>query len=428
MRRSSVQIGSGLRALVIVVSAIAASACGGGNNQYRIKTGSAGYVGTQGTAGGGGALGGSSGSAGAGDAGSEAGGAAAGAGGGKVDRPDAASDAPTSTSGAAGAGGAAGSGASKDAAVETASDAGADALPWELMYPRDKRRMLLRDEGLMTLHYVNLANPTENWTITTTDPARGMQLVGGGVLFGARNDGYEEYDLETGKVLKQVKGFTQTESACRLANGQTMLTQLDKAGIHLTFLEPKTDVVKSQITYAGYGYVRMARPTPQGTFLVPSDTKLFEGDDKGNVMWETTLGSPEWMHIWKATRVPNGNVVLGAAWAASLDILDATSHKVIQRIGTAALPEAATVKPNFFAEFQILPNGNYVTPNWEGHGPGNGGTGVQVLEFDPTGKLVWQWKQDPAVYSSIQAVMILDGLDPQYLHVETVDGTWTPVK
>jgi hypothetical protein len=412
-------------AALVVATCGGLGACGGRGAKSAVgPTGAAGAAG-EGGAGAGPPLGGASGSAGqAGGAGA----AGAGAGGGAGSTLDAAADSAAPPEDAAGDADAGGAG--KDSGMEATSDARAiaDALPWAQRYPRDKRRMLLRDEGLSNLHYVDLANPAANWTIATTDPARGMQLVGGGVLLGARNDGYEEYELATGKLLKQVKGFTQTESVCRLANGDTMLTQLDKTGIHLRFLAPKTDVVKSEITYAGYGYVRMARPTPQGTFLVPSDTKLFEGDDKGNVIWETTLGSPEWMHIWKATRVPNGNVVLGAAWAASLDILDATSHKVVQRIGTAALPEAATVKPNFFAEFQILPNGNYVTPNWEGHGPGNGGTGVQVLEFDPSGKLVWQWKQDPAVYSSIQAVMILDGLDPAYLHVETVDGTWTPVK
>jgi hypothetical protein len=67
-------------------------------------------------------------------------------------------------------------------------------------------------------------------------------------------------------------------------------------------------------------------------------------------------------------------------------------------------------------------------PNWQGHGPGNGKSGVQVLEFDPAGKLAWSWKQDPAVFSSIQAVLVLDGLDPQRLHVQTDTGQWTPVR
>jgi hypothetical protein len=404
---------------LIAAMALAASACGGSRSP-----GGGGAAGSAGVTGGAGlATGGTTTGAGGTAGGTAGGGAGTDASDGGGTPVDAAEDASSASDGSSSRD----VGLGSDALAGDAPDA-ADALPWELLYPRDKRKMLLRDEGLSNLHYVDLADPSKNWVVTTTDPARGMQLVGEGVLFGARNDGYEEYDLATGKVTKQVKGFTQTESACRLANGDTMLTQLDKAGIHLTFLAPGTDAVKSTITYPGYGYVRMARPTPQGTFLVPSDTKLFEGDDKGNVLWETTLGSPDWMHIWKPIRVPNGNVVLGAAWAASLDILDATTHKVIQRIGTTALPDAATVKPNFFAEFQILPNGNFITPNWEGHGPGNGGTGIQVLEFDPAGKLVWSWKQDPTVYSSIQAVMVLDGLDPQYLHVETVDGTWTPVR
>ena len=52
-----------------------------------------------------------------------------------------------------------------------------------------------------------------------------------------------------------------------------------------------------------------------------------------------------------------------------------------------------------------------------------------MLEFDPTGKLVWFWKQDPTIFSSIQGVQALDGKDPKYLHVEETspDSTWQPV-
>ena len=223
-----------------------------------------------------------------------------------------------------------------------------------------------------------------------------------------------------------MKAFGNTESAYRLANGDTMLTTVSPTAITLVMLASNTDAVKNKIVYSGYSYVRMARPTPQGTFLVPADTTLFEGDDKGNVLWHTT--STDWSHIWKALQVPSGKVVVGTAFGSSLDILDATTHKVVQRIGTKSMPDAATVHPNFFSEFQILPNGNFLTPNWQGHFAGHGDIGIQVLEFDPTGKRVWSWKQDPALYSSIQGVMDLDGLDPEYLHVESVDGTWTPVK
>jgi hypothetical protein len=51
------------------------------------------------------------------------------------------------------------------------------------------------------------------------------------------------------------------------------------------------------------------------------------------------------------------------------------------------------------------------------------------MEFDPSGVLVWFWKQDPTIFSSIQGVQVLDGKDPNYLHVQetSADGTWQPV-
>jgi hypothetical protein len=74
-----------------------------------------------------------------------------------------------------------------------------------------------------------------------------------------------------------------------------------------------------------------------------------------------------------------------------------------------------------------LANGNYVVANWEGHGPNNGAIGTQVLEYTPMGKLAWKWQQDAAKFSSLQAVIVLDGLDPDSLHVENIEGKLAPV-
>jgi hypothetical protein len=304
-----------------------------------------------------------------------------------------------------------------------AGDTGMPDPSFETKFPPDKRRMLIRDEGKSTLHYVNLGNPSENWVTKTTGWARGMQLVGGDVVLGGREDGYEEYDLKTGTVLKQVKNFGNTQSAYRMENGETMLAQ---SGTTLSFLEPKTDVVKHKISYAGYGYIRMVRPTPQGTFLLPADNHLAEGDIDGKILW--SIQQPGWGHIWEALRLPDQSIVLGTAFGASLDFLDPVTHLVVKQFGTKQMMDADTIKPNFFAEFQLLPNGNFITSNWQGHGGGNGGSGLQIVEFDPTGKVVWTYKQDPVEYSSIQGVMVLDGLDTQLLHIESVNGMWTPVR
>ena len=86
------------------------------------------------------------------------------------------------------------------------------------------------------------------------------------------------------------------------------------------------------------------------------------------------------------------------------------------------------VNPIFFGGFQILKDGNFVVTNWQGHGPKLGTSGVQLLEYSPTGKLLWQWKQDASKYSSIQGVIVLDGLNTEYLHVEDGKGRLAPIK
>ena len=306
----------------------------------------------------------------------------------------------------------------------------------ETIYPPAKRKMLLRDEGDPHLAIVDLSLPTPIvWKTPAEGPwARGAQLIGNNQILGGTSNGYQVFDYTTGKIVKTVNGFGNTMSAYRMANGETMLTQ---SGTVLTFLD-KNDQKAHQISYPGHGYVRVARPTRNGTFLVPNDTTVFEGDANGKVLWSLTAGAPGWGHVWEALLLGppvgggswnDGDTVLCTAFGSSCDVIDKTTHKVTFRWGTKAMPNAAMFNPNFFSEFEILPNGNIFTPNWQGHGAGNGKSGIQVIEFDPKGNVTWFWKQDPAAFSSIQGVQVLDGKNPMYLHVEetSTDSTWQPV-
>jgi hypothetical protein len=53
---------------------------------------------------------------------------------------------------------------------------------------------------------------------------------------------------------------------------------------------------------------------------------------------------------------------------------------------------------------------------------------VQLLEYTPGGKLVWSWKQDAEKFSSLQGVIVLNGLDINRLHVENSAGVLVPVE
>jgi hypothetical protein len=285
--------------------------------------------------------------------------------------------------------------------------------------------MLLRDEGDPHLALVDLSKAQIlQWKTVTGGPgARGVQLIGNNQVLGGRDDGYEVFDLTTGAITKTVVGFHQTQSAYRTVTGETMLT---RTGTVLTFLG-KSDQPTHEISYPGFGNVRLARPTRNGTYLVPSDTTLFEGDATGKVLWTAT--GAEWRQLWEPLLMRGGDTLVSTGFGASCDVVDQATHLVTKRFGTRKMPLAATIRPNVFSEFEILPNGNIITANWQGEGSGNGGSGAQVLEFEPGGNLVWYWKQDPSVFSSIQSVLLLDGKDTAYLHVQetSADGTWQPV-
>ncbi len=287
-------------------------------------------------------------------------------------------------------------------------------------YPN--RKMLLRDEGLSQLSYVDLANPSANWYLPV--PAgRDMQLVGGGrVLIGTGN-GYEEREITTGNKVSEMAAFAGTLTAHRLRNGHTLLSGLNwqgKQGIVLLEVDANGTVFKT-VAFAG-GYPRLVRETNSGTFMITSDDSVFEGTKAGEVIWRAAVASKVKPHVWQALRLANGNTVVSGGYSANLQFFS-PGGKLIDSI-----TGPASVNPHFFSGLQILQNGHFVVANWQGHGPKFGASGVQLLEYTPDGKLAWSWKQDPEKYSSLQAVIILDGLDTKYLHVENEKGMLAPVK
>ncbi len=285
-------------------------------------------------------------------------------------------------------------------------------------------KFLLRDEGLSQLSYIDVTNPTKNWYVPVPG-GRDIQLAGQGrVLIGTGN-GYEERKISTGEKVSELTSFPGTLSARRLRNGKTLLAGMNwqgKKGVVLVEVD-KGGFIKRQIEYGGFTYLRLVRETPTGTFLVAAEDTLFEGNAAGEILWKTGIkGRMEKPHIWQAIRLSGGRTILASGYNANLQVFDANGHL------TDTISGPDEVKPHFYAGLQILPNGNYVVANWEGHGTDHGGIGVQLLEYSPAGKLVWSWKQDPEKFSSLQAVLVLDGLNTKYLHVENEKGVLAPVK
>lgn len=288
---------------------------------------------------------------------------------------------------------------------------------------QDSRRLLLRDEGLSQLSYVNLKNPQDNW-YTQVPAGRDIQLVGGGRVLIGTGTGYEEREIATGNKVYELTTFDSTIAARRLRNGNTLLVGLNwqgKQGIVLVEVD-KSGTIQRSIVYPGFNYVRLIRETVSGTFLVTADDTIFEGKADGSIMWKAKITGRDKPHVWQALRLANGQTIASAGFAANFQKFDADG-KLLDTISGPA-----SVHPHFYAGFQILANGNLVVTNWQGHGPKFGGSGIQLLEYTQAGKLVWSWKQDSAKFSSLQGVIVLDGLDLNMLHVEDGNGKLAPVK
>ncbi|MEO5564673.1 MAG: hypothetical protein ABIR18_14605 [Chitinophagaceae bacterium] len=284
-------------------------------------------------------------------------------------------------------------------------------------------RLLLRDEGLSQLSFVDPGNEKNNWYVPI--PAgRDMQLVGRGRVLVGTGNGYEERLITTGEKVFELTSYTGTVAARRLRNGNTLLTGLNwlgKQGIVLLEVD-STGTIKTTTNFPAYPYVRLVRETTTGNFLVTADAEVFEGTAKGDIIWKVKLFGPEKPHAWQALRLSNGQTVISSGFAANFQVFGKDGKLVDSITGPA------NVHPHFYAGFQILKNGNMIVTNWQGHGPNFGKNGTQLLEYSPAGKLVWSWQQDATKYSSLQGVIVLDDLNLNLLHVEDSNGKLVPVK
>ena len=287
----------------------------------------------------------------------------------------------------------------------------------------NSRKLLLRDEGLSQLSYVDLAKSDKNWYVPV--PAgRDIQLVGNGRVLIGTGTGYEEREISTGNKVAEVTLFPGTQTARRLRNGNTLLAGAnwqEKKGIVLIEVN-KEGLVQKMLVYPGHSYVRCIRQTASGNLLVTADELVFESDPTGKIVWQATVTGLPKPHAWQALRLANGKTVVSGGYAKNFQVFSPSGQQ------EAIITGPADVNPNFFAGFQIMKSGNYVVTNWQGHGPKFGAIGNQILEYNPKGELVWSWKQDPEKFSSLQGIIVLDGLDTKYLHVEDDKGVLSAVK
>jgi len=280
------------------------------------------------------------------------------------------------------------------------------------------------DEGHATLLHVDERDQSKDWLVPIGQPAaRDLQLVGGNKVLVGHHHGYTEFDLKLGRVVKEFAALAGVTAVRRQPDGHTLVAGVDipgAPGVAVLELDASDREIHRAI-FPG-DYVRLIRQTEQGTYLMSCNDRIREGSRDGKYLREFPVDG--FYHAWKALRLPNGNLLVTAGYGAFVVELD-PAGKIFRKFGgKESVPE--NVRPFFYAMFQLLPNGNVVLANWQGHGPGFGHSGVQLLEFNGAGEIVWTWSRAELI-SSLQGVLVLDGLDTALLHDERA-GVMRPSK
>ena len=205
-----------------------------------------------------------------------------------------------------------------------------------------------------------------------------------------------EYDAKAGDNANR---GVEVHAFQRLPDGATMIVESGPARI----LEVSTDgkvrktiplVVKQSSTHSD---TRNVRKTAAGTYLVAQerDGAVREYDADGKVIWEFEVPlfgkEPKPGHgpeafgnqIYSAIRLPNGNTLIGTGNGHG--VLEVTPKKeIVWRIDQNELPGITLA---WVTQVSRKANGNTVFINCHA-GPNN----PQIIEVDPSKKVVWTFK------------------------------------
>lgn len=266
------------------------------------------------------------------------------------------------------------------------------------------RSFIAVDEGLDRIIRMNMPGSALSWTVALQDKCRVLQLLDSHRVLAVTDRGYIILDVGNGVLLRRADLFGGgVISAQRLPDGRTFVAGLnlgEARGVCFVELDP-SDRLRRTVSFPG-DYVRRSTLTATDTILFTCDSRVFEGDWTGRILREFV--APGFRHAWKADRTDDGRTLISAGYGAFVVEFGA-DHRVLRRWQCA--PDEASLRPHFFGDFCILPNGGLLVCNWLGHGVDNGATGMPLIQFSAEGQVVGGW-QDPAQTSSLQTFILLD--------------------
>jgi hypothetical protein len=277
-----------------------------------------------------------------------------------------------------------------------------------------RHRFIVSDFMHSSLHHVDQADASKNWTLKVPEVAFDLQLVGRGRLLVSRSKGYDVYDLGT---REKAESFASAEirdtvrSVRRRADGRTFLAtqagpvyEFDaQGGLSATYAMPRA--VK---------YVRMMRFTPKGALLLAAEDGAYEVSLEKGLEPEQRLvkkfALPRPRNAYMALYLPDGKLLLSGGYSKGLYTFDAGGNLLKDTV----LQQPEGLSNYFYAGFQMLGNGHLVMANWTGHSEKDFKPGWKLAELDASHQVVWTWNEPYG--GTVNQVLVLDGLDVSVLH------------
>lgn len=263
------------------------------------------------------------------------------------------------------------------------------------------RRLLAIDEGRQQLSLVDTATDTFHWTLDLSPYplARDLQRLDDRRALVGYDRGFFELDIESGRVLTACARWTDVTAVRRRPDGHTLVTgwNLDgTGGVNVLTLD-RDDRLVATARRDG-DYVRLMRPTPEGTYLLCTNDHILE--TAPDLTERRRFAAPGFEHAWKAERLDDGSTLVSAGYGAFMVSFDGAGN------ATHRFGDETEADPFFYASFERLDNGHLLVANWQGHGPDNGDKGRQLLEFDAGRRLVGTWSA-PRRISSLQGILVV---------------------
>lgn len=267
-------------------------------------------------------------------------------------------------------------------------------------------KLLGYDEGKQTLGTYDTQNPDWGWTLSLEvedlPMGRDLQKIGPNRVLVGFDRGYFELNLDRGIVTKIIDRWSNVTSTRRLNNGTTLVTGIDLVdkGINVITLDINDDIIK--VVSREGDYVRMMRPTPNGTYLLGSDDHFLETDH--GLVGKKNFSTPGLEHTWLAHRFSNGSTLLSGGYGAFMVMFN-SNGSLNKKFGSKQ-DVPLEVSPFFYASFELLSHGGILVANWQGHGRDNGSRGRQLVEFDKNGDYLGSWSDKNRI-SSLQGILII---------------------